>query len=128
MPTYFRWGIGPFRFSQRLGRTQAQKRAAAKAGQQRARHREFNRAHTETVEYLRTVQGTDSEIGVFGREAGRELYLNLRQGPVPVPGGTWVTISYRGGNLTGIALAEVPAPVAARKQSRLITTPGRTAA
>jgi hypothetical protein len=31
MPTYFRFGIGPFRFSQRLGRTQAQKRAAAKA-------------------------------------------------------------------------------------------------
>jgi hypothetical protein len=31
MPTYFRFGIGPFRFSQRLGRTEAQKRAAAKA-------------------------------------------------------------------------------------------------
>jgi hypothetical protein len=35
MPTYFRFGIGPFRFSQRLGRTQAQKRAAAKARAQR---------------------------------------------------------------------------------------------
>lgn len=30
MPAYFRWGIGPFRFSHRLGQTQAQKRAAAK--------------------------------------------------------------------------------------------------
>lgn len=118
MGTRFAFHIGPFRFSQRLGRTQAQKRATAKAGQQRARQREFNRAHTETVEYLRTVQGTDSEIGVFGREVGRELYLNLRQGPVPVPGGTWVTISYRSGNLTGIAPAEVPASVAARKAAR----------
>jgi ATPase subunit of ABC transporter with duplicated ATPase domains len=35
MPTYFRFGVGPFRFSQRLGRTQAQKRAAAKARAQR---------------------------------------------------------------------------------------------
>ena len=55
---------------------------------------------------------------MFGREAGREISLHLRQGPVPVPGGTWVTISYRGGNLTGIAPAEVPAPVAARKAAR----------
>ena len=31
MPTYFRFGVGPFRYSQRLGRTQAQKRADAKA-------------------------------------------------------------------------------------------------
>jgi hypothetical protein len=35
MPWYFRFGLGPFRFSQRVGRTQAQKRAAAKA---RAQH------------------------------------------------------------------------------------------
>jgi hypothetical protein len=35
MPTYFRFGIGPFRVSQRLGRTKAQKRAAAKARAQR---------------------------------------------------------------------------------------------
>ena len=28
MPTYFRFGIGPFRYSQRLGRTAAQKRKA----------------------------------------------------------------------------------------------------
>lgn len=121
MPTYFRFGFGPFRFSQRLGRTQAQKRAAAKARQQRAqqreRQREFSSVHTETVEYLRTAQGTDSEIGVFGREnpADRDLHLFLRQGPVPVPEGTWVTISYSGGNLTGIEPAEIPASVTARK-------------
>jgi hypothetical protein len=35
MPTYFRFGVGPFRFSQRLGRTQGQKRAAAKARAER---------------------------------------------------------------------------------------------
>lgn len=120
MPTYFRFGFGPLRFSQRLGRTQAQKRAAAKAQQQRARQREFNRTHTETVQYLRTAQGTDSEIGVFGREnpADWELHLHLRQGPVPVPEGTWVTISYSSGNLTGIAPAEVPASVAVREAAR----------
>ena len=37
MPTYFRFGFGPFRFSERLGCTQAQKRAAAKARQDRRR-------------------------------------------------------------------------------------------
>ncbi len=37
MPAYFRFGIGPFRFSYRLTRTQAQKRAAAR---QRAARRQ----------------------------------------------------------------------------------------
>jgi hypothetical protein len=41
MPSYFRWGIGPLRFSQRLGRTEAQKRAAAR---QRQEERERRRA------------------------------------------------------------------------------------
>ena len=41
MPTYFRFGIGPFRFSQRLGRTQAQKRAAAKARSDQAARRAY---------------------------------------------------------------------------------------
>jgi hypothetical protein len=36
MPWHFKFGVGPFRFSQRLGRTQAQKRAAAKVRQQGA--------------------------------------------------------------------------------------------
>ena len=36
---YFRGGFGPFRFSQRLGRTQGQKRAAAKAKAQRRQWR-----------------------------------------------------------------------------------------
>ena len=52
MPSYFRFRIGPFGFSQRLGRTQAQKRAAARlrAAQQRARedrkrHEQFEREY-----------------------------------------------------------------------------------
>jgi hypothetical protein len=39
MPWHFRFGVGPFRYSQRIGRTQAQKRAAAKAQAQRERWR-----------------------------------------------------------------------------------------
>jgi hypothetical protein len=39
MPAYFRFGIGPFRFSERLGRTKTQKRAAAKARAGRAQAR-----------------------------------------------------------------------------------------
>jgi len=41
MPTYFRFGIGPFRFSQRLGRTQAQKHAAAKAKEQARAQKQY---------------------------------------------------------------------------------------
>jgi hypothetical protein len=40
MPTYFRFGFGPFRFSQRLGRTKAQQRAAARARAQRQNARQ----------------------------------------------------------------------------------------
>src|SRR6266567_166613 len=35
LPFYFRFSIGPLRFSQRLGQTQAQKRAVAKARAER---------------------------------------------------------------------------------------------
>jgi hypothetical protein len=127
MPFYFRIPLpGPFGYSKRIGGrkrrgpTAAQKRAAATAQEQRARQREFNRTHTETVEYLQTVQGTDSEIAVFGRESllDGKLHLHLRQGPVPVVEGTWVTITYRSGNLLEIKGAEVPASVAARRAAR----------
>ena len=47
MPFYFRFGIGPLRFSQRLGRTQAQKRAAAKYHAQAAQDRAQRRAARE---------------------------------------------------------------------------------
>jgi hypothetical protein len=120
MPTYFRFGIGPLRFSQRLGQTQAQKKAAAGARAQRARQREFSRKHTEAVEYLRTVEGTDSLIGVFRREnlTDRDLHLCLPQGPLSVSSGTWLTITYRSGNLLEVAPAEVPASVVARRAAK----------
>jgi hypothetical protein len=41
---YFRFGIGPFRFSQRLGRTPAQRRRAAKAAAARRQDRQSRRA------------------------------------------------------------------------------------
>jgi hypothetical protein len=131
MPTYFRFGLGPLRFSQRLGSTQAQRRAAARARgrrqqaaatarEQRARQREFRRTHTEAVEYVRTAQGTDSLIGVFRREnlTDPDLHLHLRQGPLPVPEGTWLTVTYSSGNLLEVAPAEVPAAVAARRAAK----------
>jgi hypothetical protein len=131
MPTYFRFGLGPFRFSQRLGRTQARKRAAARgrgqrqqaaatAREQRARQREFTRTHTEAVEYVRTDQEADSLIGVFRREnlTDHDLHLGLLQGPLPVPEGTWLTVTYSSGNLLEVAPAEVPAAVAARRAAR----------
>jgi hypothetical protein len=44
MPSYFRFGIGPFRFSQRLGRTQAQQRAAARERAAQTKRRQDYRA------------------------------------------------------------------------------------
>ena len=49
MPTYFRFGFGPFRFSQRLGRTQAQKRGVAKARAQRQQAQSQRRQWRGTV-------------------------------------------------------------------------------
>jgi hypothetical protein len=118
MPTYFRFGLGPFRFSQRLGQTQAQKKAAARARQQRARQREFSRRRTETVEYLRTTQGTDCQIGVFRQEPYGDLHLFLRKVAVTVPRGTWITITHRSGTLLEIGPAEVPASVVARRAAK----------
>jgi hypothetical protein len=118
--------LGPFWISTSTRRrrrrrpTQAQKRAAAKAQEQRARQREFNRKHTGTVQYLRTVQGTDCQIGVFGREnpLDPELHLYLRKVLVTVPAGTWVTVTYRSGTLLAIDPAEVPASVVARAAAK----------
>jgi hypothetical protein len=118
MPTYFRFGIGPLRFSQRLGQTQAQKKAAARARAQRARQREFSRRHTEVVQYLRTTQGTDCQIGVFRQEPYGDLHLYLRKVAVTVPRGTWVTVTHRSGNLLEIGPAQEPATAAARREAK----------
>jgi len=52
MPFYFRFRAGPIGFSHRLGRTKAQKRAAAKAGELR-RNRRSTPPVTGTVRYWR---------------------------------------------------------------------------
>jgi hypothetical protein len=43
MPAYFRFGFGPLRFSQRLGRTRGQQKAAAQRAQQRTAARAYDR-------------------------------------------------------------------------------------
>ena len=47
MPFYIRFGVGPLRFSQRLGQTQAQKRAAAKREAQARAHYQSQKRHQE---------------------------------------------------------------------------------
>ncbi len=79
--------IGPFNFSQRLGRTQAQKNAAAKARAKRAREDEQRQMTTETT-------GTVDEI--------TEPWIVVRVDPKPpfppnidlsYPKRFWVTAS-----------------------------------
>lgn len=55
MPMYFRFGFGPFRFSQRLGRTPAQRRRAAKASAARRRDRQSRRAAEERARESRRI-------------------------------------------------------------------------
>jgi hypothetical protein len=71
------------------------------------------------VEYLGPAW-SDSQIARFGREnvLDSDLHLRLPRGPLSVPSGTWVTITYRSGNLLEIAPAEVPASVVARRAAK----------
>jgi hypothetical protein len=72
MPTYFRFGFGPFRFSQRLGRTQAQKRAAAKAQAQRQQWRAQRRQWQSTVSLNGIVTARTPEqaqVQIMGRDS-----------------------------------------------------------
>lgn len=69
MPFYFRFGIGPFRFSQRIGRTQTQKRAAAKtqaqrqyARQQARRHADWEKRSFEQVPARNVSHGADGTV------------------------------------------------------------------
>jgi hypothetical protein len=52
---YFRFGVGPFRFSQRLGRTPAQRRRAARAAAARRQERQSRRAAAELERESRQV-------------------------------------------------------------------------
>ena len=64
--------IGPFYFSQRLGRTQAQKRAAAKAAASRRQRRRNAKAHSERErEYNFPAAVAAREAAVAEREAAR---------------------------------------------------------
>jgi hypothetical protein len=67
VPSYFRFGVGPFRFSQRIGRTQAQKRAAAKAQAQRQYARQDARRHADWEKHsFKAVPAHDVTHGADG--------------------------------------------------------------
>jgi len=91
MPTYFRFGIGPFRFSQRLGRTQAQKRAAAKAraGRQYARRQgreqaDRDRRSFKQVPARNVTHGADGSVSFDLEPPGLpSLHVNLVNGQMP---------------------------------------------
>lgn len=94
MSARFGFHVGPFYFSQRLGRTQAQKRAAARARAQRAtdrQRREEERLAAARSEH--TALGTVTEVGPDGyvtirldeavavTEDGPQYDLRLKPGP-----------------------------------------------
>lgn len=98
MPTYFRFGVGPFRFSQRLGRTQAQKRAAAKARGQRQsarqevqyaqqeaqRHADYEKRKFEQVPAHDVTHGDDGSVSFILDPPGKpSLHVKLENGRFP---------------------------------------------
>jgi hypothetical protein len=88
MPTYFRFGVGPFRFSQRLGRTQAQKRAAAKARGQRQyarheaqRHADWEKRSFKDVPAYNVIHGEDGSVSFTLDPSGKPtLSIKLENG------------------------------------------------
>jgi hypothetical protein len=94
MPAYFRFGIGPFRFSQRLGRTQAQKRAYAK----RVRGREQARAYDRQSFVVRGIArgGPDGWLSVLvprGQPYAGDWMVSTRQ---VFDEGQWVEFRFKG--------------------------------
>jgi hypothetical protein len=71
MPAYFRFGFGPFRFSQRLGRTPAQRRRAAKAAAARRQDRQSRRAATHRERESRR-EAEENAKHVLGEVSGYE--------------------------------------------------------
>jgi hypothetical protein len=88
MPSYFRFGIGPFRFSQRIGRTQAQKRAAAKARAQRQyapqearRHADWENRSFQEVPARDVTHGADGSVSFNLDPPGKpSLHVTLENG------------------------------------------------
>jgi hypothetical protein len=91
MPTYFRFGFGPFRFSQRLGRTQAQKRAAAKergqreyARQEARRSADWENRSFQEVPARDVTHGADGSVSFTLDPPGKpSLDLTLENGYFP---------------------------------------------
>jgi hypothetical protein len=71
---YFRFGVGPFRFSQRLGRTPAQRRRAARAAAARQQERQSRRAVAE--------QGRESRRAAAERERAAQEQAKHLMGEV----------------------------------------------
>jgi hypothetical protein len=94
MPWYFRFGFGPFRFSQRVGRTQAQQRAAAKARAERqdARDRARRQADRDRrsfgwVPAHDVTHGADGSVSFTLDPPGfPQLHVNLEDGHFGEPG------------------------------------------
>ena len=87
MPTYFRFGFGPFRFSQRVGRTQAQKRAAAKARAQRQQAQAQRQQWRATVSVNGVVTARTPEqaqVTILGRDSD-EAPINMIGQTVTIP-------------------------------------------
>lgn len=87
MPTYFRFGFGPFRFSQRVGRTQAQKRAAAKAQAQRRQAQAQRQRWRGTVSVNGVVTARTPEqaqVRILGRDSD-EVSINVIGQTVTIP-------------------------------------------
>jgi hypothetical protein len=94
MPWYFRGGFGPFRFSQRVGRTKAQQRAAAKAREERQADRDRarrwadrERRSFENVPAHDVTHGADGSVSFILDPPGfSPLHVNLENGHFGEPG------------------------------------------
>ena len=126
MPTYFRFGFGPFRFSQRLGRTQAQKRAAAKAQGQRQQGQAQRRQRRSTLSVNGIVTARTPEqaqVRILGRD-NDEVPISMIGQTVTIPctdpavtEGQGVHLHYRYGDGAHRGVTVDPA-IAAREAER----------
>jgi hypothetical protein len=96
MPVYFRFGIGPFRFSYRLSQTQAQKRAAARQRAARLQARQARKAfdparHVTVTQAPLSVTISANTRGLTPEQEARvvahvrKLEANYADTPVPMP-------------------------------------------
>jgi hypothetical protein len=127
MQTYFRFGFGPFRFSRRLGRTQAQKRAAAKARAQR-QQAQAQQEHTVSVHGIVTARTLEwAQVRILGRDnyqtpismLGQTVTIPCTDPAVTEGQGVHLHYRYRDGLLRGVTVdPTVAARVAERQRAR----------